>query len=114
MPGVAVSLLTPDQGKKAAQIAEVMKKSGKPVPPELERMAVYSSGSWQRYSKGGGGGGSYGSGDCNYGGGGGSYGSGGSYGGYKRGSYGGDGRGRSRSRSRGHDSSGGCYGGGGY
>merc|ERR1712087_594578 len=59
MSGTAVSFLVSSDGKKAGQIAEVMKKSGKPVPPELERMAVYGGGGGdrQRYGKGGGGGG---------------------------------------------------------
>merc|ERR1719491_308509 len=53
MTGTAVSLLTPNEGKKAGQIADVMKKSGKPVPEELERMAVYDSyGDRQRFGKG--------------------------------------------------------------
>merc|ERR1719161_2585509 len=39
MTGTAVTLLLPNEAKKAADIADVMKKSGKPVPPELEDMA---------------------------------------------------------------------------
>lgn len=127
MTGVAVTLLLPSEGKKAADIADVMKKSGKPVPPDLEAMASRSrydrDDRRQRYSKGGKGGG-----DRGYGGG---DGKGcdsrpGDWtcpgcrasvfaskdacfkcgerkpGGGGGGSYGGGGRGRSRSRSRGH------------
>lgn len=60
MTGTAVSLLMPNEGRKAGQIVEVMKKSGKPVPPELERMAVTDNYKDRRYNKGkgkGGGGG---------------------------------------------------------
>jgi len=96
MQGTAVSLLMSSEGKKAAQIMEVMKKSGKPVPPELERMAIHDDGGGRnRYNRGKGGGGK------------------GDRGG------GGDDRGRrrsrSRSRSRGHGGGGrgGGYGGGG-
>jgi len=97
MTGTAVSLLTSSDGKKAGQIAEVMKKSGKPVPPELEKMAQYGGyDNKARYSKGGGGkgGGGYGGGGGGYGGGGGGGGS--SYGGSSGGGgYGGGGGGGS-------------------
>merc|ERR1719506_3496625 len=51
MTGTAVSLLTSKEGKKAGQIVEVMKKSGKPVPPELERMAIYDSYDRKQFGK---------------------------------------------------------------
>merc|ERR1719506_1873188 len=57
MTGTAVSLLTPREGKKAGQIVEVMKKSGKEVPPELERMAIYDNYEKPRWNRGGKGGG---------------------------------------------------------
>jgi len=85
MTGVAVSLLTSREGKKAGQILEVMKKSGKPIPAELERMAVYDNyGDRARYSKGGSKGGgkdSWGSSDGGKGGGDASWGAGGGKGG---------------------------------
>merc|ERR1712070_629585 len=71
MKGTAISLLLPNESKKAADIVDVMEKTGKNVPPELKAMA--EKGKWmkdsrQRYnaprgkgsSKGGGGGGGYG------------------------------------------------------
>merc|ERR1712032_1334903 len=36
--GQAVTLLTMDDGRQAQQIAQVMQRTGKPVPPELDRM----------------------------------------------------------------------------
>lgn len=116
MTGTAVSFLLPNESKKAADIVDVMEKTGKTVPPELKSMAdqgrYQKDMGRQRYGrpqkgkgKGGGGGdrdrddrGGYGGGGGGYGGGGGGYdrGGGGSYGG----GYGG--RDRSRSRSRGY------------
>lgn len=37
--GLAVTLLTPDESRPASQIAEVMRKTGKPIPPDLARLA---------------------------------------------------------------------------
>lgn len=37
--GLAVTLLTPDETRPAEQIARVMQKTGKPIPPELARLA---------------------------------------------------------------------------
>lgn len=94
MTGTAVSLLMSSEGKKAAQIVEVMKKSGKPVPPELERMCIYEQGGRQRFGKAKGKGGGGGGGD--------------------RGRGRSRSRGRDRSRSRGGDRYGGGGGGGDY
>merc|ERR1719506_3618694 len=53
MTGTAVSLLMSNEGKKAADIVDVMKKTGKDIPSDLERMAVWDNGyKQQRYNKG--------------------------------------------------------------
>mmetsp|Transcript_55947 Transcript_55947/g.88648 ORF Transcript_55947/g.88648 Transcript_55947/m.88648 type:complete len:570 (+) Transcript_55947:96-1805(+) len=101
MTGTAVSFLSPMEFNKAKQIADVMRKSNKPVPPELDAMAARARDKQEdrRYNKGQGKGGKGGGG---YGGGGYGGGGGGGYSSYDRG------RDRSRSRSRGRS-----YGGGG-
>merc|ERR1719265_2730545 len=46
MKGTAVSLLMPSETKKAADIVDVMEKTGKDVPHELKAMA--EKGKWQK------------------------------------------------------------------
>merc|ERR1712217_394807 len=56
MTGTAVSLLLPTEGKKAQDIADVMRKTGKEVPYEVEEMsraaAKFASDKKQRYNRG--------------------------------------------------------------
>jgi len=105
--GTAVTLLTQDEAKSAQQIMQVMEKTGKPIPPELARLA--SQARPERERRGGKGGGSRSR----------SRGAGGRRGGKGKGGGGGRsrsrsrGRGRSRSRSGGRGGSGGGGGGGG-
>eukprot|EP00929_Paragymnodinium_shiwhaense_P098621 TRINITY_DN600_c0_g2_i7.p1 TRINITY_DN600_c0_g2~~TRINITY_DN600_c0_g2_i7.p1 ORF type:complete len:559 (+),score=133.64 TRINITY_DN600_c0_g2_i7:128-1804(+) len=96
--GTAVSLLCENEAKKANDILQVMSKSGKPIPPELERLAGEATGGGRRRGGGGGKGG----------------GKGGKGGRSRSRSRGGGGRGRSRSRSRRGDRGGYGGGGGGY
>merc|ERR1719476_449405 len=59
MTGTAVSFLTSADGKKAKDIADVMKKTGKTIPPELDQMAAqaarFADDKRSRYNRGRGG-----------------------------------------------------------
>jgi len=85
--GCAVSLLGPSDGRKAAEIMQVMQRTGKQIPPELERLASSALPKRERRSRSRSGGGG------------------------RRGRKGGGGRSRSRSRNtRGGDGGNGCMG----